>query len=169
MQSHANTADGFLRPCLMADGEVDLRTPLRNGASTRTSRNYSLQRSATNRRNTDSKTASHPWPEHEPTGRLMRKAYYPVADVGDLQPGEPGRSQWEQTKTLSFICLAPTEYYASSALCPHQNEPWTKDTSRDAKLFAGATIALRHSNRELHERGAVTGCKPMTLRLRTIT
>ena len=27
------TADGFLRPCLMADGEVDLRTPLRNGAS----------------------------------------------------------------------------------------------------------------------------------------
>ena len=27
------TADGQLRPCLMADGEVDLRTPLRNGAS----------------------------------------------------------------------------------------------------------------------------------------
>lgn len=27
------TADGFLRPCLMADGEVDLRTPLRSGAS----------------------------------------------------------------------------------------------------------------------------------------
>jgi GTP 3',8-cyclase len=27
------TADGFLRPCLMADGEVDLRTPLREGAS----------------------------------------------------------------------------------------------------------------------------------------
>ena len=27
------TADGFLRPCLMADGEVDLRSPLRNGAS----------------------------------------------------------------------------------------------------------------------------------------
>jgi cyclic pyranopterin phosphate synthase len=27
------TADGFLRPCLMADGEVDLRTPLRTGAT----------------------------------------------------------------------------------------------------------------------------------------
>jgi cyclic pyranopterin phosphate synthase len=27
------TADGQLRPCLMADGEVDLRTPLRAGAS----------------------------------------------------------------------------------------------------------------------------------------
>ena len=27
------TADGQLRPCLMADGEVDLRTPLREGAS----------------------------------------------------------------------------------------------------------------------------------------
>ncbi len=27
------TADGFLRPCLMADGEVDLRTPIREGAS----------------------------------------------------------------------------------------------------------------------------------------
>ena len=27
------TADGMLRPCLMADGEVDLRTPLRSGAS----------------------------------------------------------------------------------------------------------------------------------------
>jgi cyclic pyranopterin phosphate synthase len=27
------TAEGFLRPCLMADGEVDLRTPLRNGAA----------------------------------------------------------------------------------------------------------------------------------------
>ncbi|HZO88115.1 MAG TPA: GTP 3',8-cyclase MoaA [Chthonomonadaceae bacterium] len=27
------TADGQLRPCLMADGEVDLRTPLRSGAS----------------------------------------------------------------------------------------------------------------------------------------
>lgn len=27
------TADGQLRPCLMADGEVDLRTPLRMGAS----------------------------------------------------------------------------------------------------------------------------------------
>jgi cyclic pyranopterin phosphate synthase len=27
------TADGFLRPCLMADGEVDLRGPLRSGAS----------------------------------------------------------------------------------------------------------------------------------------
>jgi len=27
------TADGMLRPCLMADGEVDLRTPLRDGAS----------------------------------------------------------------------------------------------------------------------------------------
>jgi cyclic pyranopterin phosphate synthase len=27
------TADGFLRPCLMADGEVDLRTPLRTGSS----------------------------------------------------------------------------------------------------------------------------------------
>jgi cyclic pyranopterin phosphate synthase len=27
------TADGFLRPCLMADGEVDLRNPLRGGAS----------------------------------------------------------------------------------------------------------------------------------------
>lgn len=27
------TADGQLRPCLMADGEVDLRTPLRDGAT----------------------------------------------------------------------------------------------------------------------------------------
>jgi len=27
------TSDGFLRPCLMSDGELDLRTPLRNGAS----------------------------------------------------------------------------------------------------------------------------------------
>jgi cyclic pyranopterin phosphate synthase len=27
------TAEGFLRPCLMADGEVDLRTPLRSGAT----------------------------------------------------------------------------------------------------------------------------------------
>ncbi len=27
------TADGQLRPCLMSDGEVDLRTPLRNGAT----------------------------------------------------------------------------------------------------------------------------------------
>ena len=27
------TADGQLRPCLMADGEVDLRTPMRSGAS----------------------------------------------------------------------------------------------------------------------------------------
>ncbi len=27
------TADGMLRPCLMADGEVDLRTPMRTGAS----------------------------------------------------------------------------------------------------------------------------------------
>jgi len=27
------TADGHLRPCLMSDGEVDLRTPLRSGAS----------------------------------------------------------------------------------------------------------------------------------------
>src|SRR5262249_36325744 len=27
------TADGYLRPCLMADGEVDLRTPLRSGAT----------------------------------------------------------------------------------------------------------------------------------------
>jgi len=27
------TADGMLRPCLMADGEVDLRTPLRAGAT----------------------------------------------------------------------------------------------------------------------------------------
>jgi GTP 3',8-cyclase len=27
------TADGALRPCLMADGEIDLRTPLRSGAS----------------------------------------------------------------------------------------------------------------------------------------
>ena len=27
------TADGQLRPCLMADGEADLRTPLRNGAT----------------------------------------------------------------------------------------------------------------------------------------
>ncbi len=27
------TADGFLRPCLMSDGEIDLRTTLRNGGS----------------------------------------------------------------------------------------------------------------------------------------
>jgi len=27
------THDGFLRPCLMSDGELDLRTPLRSGAS----------------------------------------------------------------------------------------------------------------------------------------
>lgn len=27
------THDGFLRPCLMSDGELDLRTPLRNGAT----------------------------------------------------------------------------------------------------------------------------------------
>ncbi|HVT11153.1 MAG TPA: GTP 3',8-cyclase MoaA [Fimbriimonadaceae bacterium] len=27
------TSDGFLRPCLMSDGELDLRTPLRSGAS----------------------------------------------------------------------------------------------------------------------------------------
>jgi cyclic pyranopterin phosphate synthase len=27
------THDGYLRPCLMSDGELDLRTPLRNGAS----------------------------------------------------------------------------------------------------------------------------------------
>jgi len=27
------TADGFLRPCLMSDGELDLRTPMRSGAS----------------------------------------------------------------------------------------------------------------------------------------
>jgi len=27
------TSDGFLRPCLMSDGELDLRTPMRTGAS----------------------------------------------------------------------------------------------------------------------------------------
>src|SRR5471030_3294632 len=27
------TADGFLRPCLMSDGELDLRTPMRAGAT----------------------------------------------------------------------------------------------------------------------------------------
>jgi cyclic pyranopterin phosphate synthase len=36
------TAEGFLRPCLMADGEVDLRTPLRSGASDAEIRNLFL-------------------------------------------------------------------------------------------------------------------------------
>lgn len=36
------TADGWLRPCLMADGEVDLRTPLRSGASDNDIRNLFL-------------------------------------------------------------------------------------------------------------------------------
>lgn len=37
------TADGQLRPCLMADGEVDLRTPLRMGASDEQIKNLVLQ------------------------------------------------------------------------------------------------------------------------------
>ncbi|RMG24498.1 MAG: GTP 3',8-cyclase MoaA [Armatimonadetes bacterium] len=37
------TADGQLRPCLMADGEVDLRTPIRTGASDEELRDLFLQ------------------------------------------------------------------------------------------------------------------------------
>jgi len=48
---------------------------------TRTSRNYSFTTVRQNQ-GTQTEDGLAPVAEHEPTGRLMRKAYYPVADVG---------------------------------------------------------------------------------------
>jgi cyclic pyranopterin phosphate synthase len=59
------TADGALRPCLMADGETDLRTPLRSGASDAQLRELIAQSVA-------SKPDRHHLGEHQrPLGRAM--------------------------------------------------------------------------------------------------
>ncbi len=59
------TADGALRPCLMADGETDLRTPLRTGASDAELKELFAQSVA-------AKPERHHLGEHErPLGRAM--------------------------------------------------------------------------------------------------
>jgi nitrite reductase/ring-hydroxylating ferredoxin subunit len=53
----------------------------------------------------------------------MYKAYYPVARLGDLQPGEAKQVTVDADENCVLYCLGPLEFYASCSLCPHQNEP----------------------------------------------
>ena len=53
----------------------------------------------------------------------MRKAFYAVARLGDLRPGEARQVTFETGEAFVLYCLGPSEFYASSCLCPHQNEP----------------------------------------------
>ena len=53
----------------------------------------------------------------------MHKAYYPVALVGELTPGEAKQVTVAADENYVLYCLGPREYYASFSLCPHQNEP----------------------------------------------
>ena len=59
------TADGQLRPCLLSDGEIDLRTPLRNGAGVSEIKALILQA-------IESKPLQHHLAEHQrPQKRVM--------------------------------------------------------------------------------------------------
>ena len=53
----------------------------------------------------------------------MRKVYYPVAKLGEMQPGEGRRVKVGDSDDCALFCISPTEYYATGALCPHANEP----------------------------------------------
>src|ERR1041385_2901378 len=53
----------------------------------------------------------------------MRKAYYPVARLGDMEPGTARQVEIGPEQQYVLYCLGPEEFYASSCLCPHQNEP----------------------------------------------
>src|SRR2546421_636230 len=53
----------------------------------------------------------------------MRKVFYPVARVGDVPPGEGRSITVGLDASCTLFCVRDGEYYASTSLCPHQNEP----------------------------------------------
>lgn len=53
----------------------------------------------------------------------MRKVYYRVARVGEIMPGTGVRVALGSNDDCALFCTADGRYYATGALCPHQNEP----------------------------------------------
>jgi nitrite reductase/ring-hydroxylating ferredoxin subunit len=53
----------------------------------------------------------------------MRKVFYPVATVGQVPPGTGIPVHVGDDADCVLYCTESGEYYASTSLCPHQNEP----------------------------------------------
>ena len=54
---------------------------------------------------------------------LMRRAYYKVARVGDIPPGQGKLVTVGADEDCALFCTSEGEYFATTSLCPHQNEP----------------------------------------------
>lgn len=53
----------------------------------------------------------------------MRKVFNPVAKVGDIPPGTGQLIKIGEDADFVLFCTDTGEYFASTSLCPHQNEP----------------------------------------------
>src|SRR5438105_2685836 len=53
----------------------------------------------------------------------MRKVFYPVARVGEIPQGEGRLVTVGQSGDCALYCTEDGRYFASTSLCPHQNEP----------------------------------------------
>src|SRR5947209_3110921 len=52
----------------------------------------------------------------------MRKVFYPVARVGEIQPGEGRQFSVGDLDDCVLFRAEDGGYYATGSLCPHQNE-----------------------------------------------
>ena len=53
----------------------------------------------------------------------MHKVFYKVARVGDIIPGTGKTVRVGNETDCALFCTEAGEYYATGALCSHQNEP----------------------------------------------
>ncbi len=69
----------------------------------------------------------------------MQKVYHRVASVGDVPPGEGRLVRVGADEHCALFCVEEGRYYASTSLCPHQNEPLDR-----ARLEGCEVICRRH-------------------------
>jgi nitrite reductase/ring-hydroxylating ferredoxin subunit len=69
----------------------------------------------------------------------MRKVFHRVAQVGDIPPGTGRLVQVGEETDCALFCTEDGRYYATGALCSHQNEPLDR-----GRLEGCEVICRRH-------------------------
>jgi nitrite reductase/ring-hydroxylating ferredoxin subunit len=69
----------------------------------------------------------------------MKKVYYPVGKVGEIPPGTGKQVCVGSDPDCVLYCTEEGRYYATTLLCPHQNEPLDR-----GRLEGNEVVCRRH-------------------------
>jgi nitrite reductase/ring-hydroxylating ferredoxin subunit len=90
----------------------------------------------------------------------MRKVFYPVARVGEIEPGTGRLVKIGEDSDCALFRTEEGDYYAAGSLCPHHNEPLDR-----GRLEGCEVICRRHHLRFDLRNGDCTNAGGYSLRV----